>query len=74
MPISRYLGEGAFGPDEIELLVGAFDQACQSLSLPDRDHPVRELLARAIVDLAATGERDPMNLHERAIESVLGRH
>jgi hypothetical protein len=59
MPIGRYLDDHRF--DETVRLVGlAFEMALASLrSTLDQADPVREALARKIIELAKAGERDP---------------
>ena len=57
----------AFGPDEITILTSAFDDALRRLRLADRADPATEVVARKIIELAQQGERDPIQLSERAI-------
>jgi hypothetical protein len=38
--------------------------------LIDRNEPLRELIAKAIVTVTATGERDPENIKERALNAL----
>lgn len=60
---------GTLDDGATEIMGGAFDAACAMLgkiSLPER-----EAVANRIVELAMTGERDPMRLREAGI-SVLG--
>jgi hypothetical protein len=40
------------------------------LRLTDRDDPITELIAKSIVNATATGERDPIQIKERAINAV----
>jgi hypothetical protein len=64
MPLTRYLTEGVFEPEEIKVMVAAFDAACQSLGLVDRDDPLIEIVARKVIEVTQTGERDPEQLRE----------
>ena len=71
MPIRRFLeGNRSFGPGEIEVLVRAFEDALRELQLTDRDDPVTLTVAKLIIDLANQGERDPVRLRDRALESL----
>jgi hypothetical protein len=69
MPITRLLQNASFGPDEIRVLVRAFDEALGTLGV-DRSNPVAEALAKKIIELAQQGQRDPILLRQRAVRSV----
>ena len=71
MAIRRYLDEHRFD-EETERLVGlAFEMALASLrSTLDQADPVREALARKIIELAKAGERDPERLCEGALNDL----
>jgi hypothetical protein len=70
MPITRLLQDTAFGPDEIAVLVAAYEDALRALSLVNRADLATEMVAKRIIELAKQGERDPIRLRERAIEAV----
>jgi hypothetical protein len=70
MPISRLLKGSAFGPDEIKLLSSAFEDALRELNLVDRSDPATELVAKRVIELAQSGERDPIRLREGAVKGV----
>ena len=67
MPIRPLLKNHAFGPDEIRVLTAAFEDTLRTLRLANRGDPVPEIIARKIIELAQQGERDPVQLRERAI-------
>jgi hypothetical protein len=69
MPITRLLQNASFGPDEITVLVRAFDDALGRLGV-DRNSPVAEALAKKIIKLAQQGERDPKKLCQHGVQSV----
>ena len=69
--MSRLLGGVAFGPDEIAVLVGAYQAGFKELT--GRNDVAAELLAQAIVTLAERGERDPIRLRQQAVEIVSGK-
>jgi hypothetical protein len=69
MPISRLLKNASFGPDEITLLVRAFEDALRGLQA-DRNDPAAAALAKKIIELAQQGERDPVLLGQRALQSI----
>ena len=75
----RYLEEhpGAFGPDEIRVLVAAFDKAWESVQASGAifDTDVKTKLARAtlakhIFEAAKQGERDQGRLRDGALVSL----
>jgi hypothetical protein len=70
MAIYRLIANGSFGPDEIEAMTSAYEGALTDLQLPDRDDPITELIAKAIVNVTATGERNPELIKDRAINAL----
>jgi hypothetical protein len=70
MPIRLIVNNDcAFGPDQIEVLVTAFEDTLKMLGLVDRDHPATLMVAQRIVELAKQGERDPVRLRECAMQT-----
>jgi len=71
MPI-RFLIEydRSFGPDEIIKIVEGFEGALNALGLVPRDDPATMLVAKAIMDAAKTGERDPTRLRDLVVERL----
>jgi hypothetical protein len=73
MPIRRLLQQDhSFGPDEIEVLIAAFEDTLRRLRLAQREDAVTLTVARFIVELAKQGERDPIRLRDGAL-AALGR-
>jgi hypothetical protein len=72
MPIRRLLAGSKFGPDEIDILTRAFDQALRSLSVPDRKtpDPLLEAVAQKIIEIGATTFRDPVRIAKLAIKGL----
>ena len=68
MPINRLLANSKLRTDEIENLNSAFKQALRSLHLVDRDDPLAEIVARKIIEIAATGVRDAAEIAEIAVK------
>jgi hypothetical protein len=56
----------AFQPEQITLMTAAFDHVCRDLGLAERDDALRDIVARAIIACAETGEFDSARLRERA--------
>ena len=59
-----------FGPDEMDILGQAFDKACQELYDSDRDHALKQIIARRLIAAASRGERNPDRLCEAALVSL----
>jgi hypothetical protein len=61
--------EAVFSPEEITAITKAFEAALQGLGLINRSDLVAETVARKIIELARTGERDPDRLCEQVLKS-----
>jgi hypothetical protein len=65
MPIRRYLDDHRFDEETVRLMGIAFEMALGSLyATPGHADPVREAVARMIIELVKAGERDPERLCE----------
>ncbi len=70
MAIYRLLQQSAFGPEEIDRLATAFEDSLRALKLDDRSDPFTETVAKKLIEIAQTGERDPRQLRRRAFEAL----
>lgn len=70
MAIYRLIANGSFGPDEIESMTTAYECVLADLRLADRNDPLTEIVAKAIVNVTATGERDPQVIAQRALNAL----
>jgi hypothetical protein len=71
MPIGAYLDGTDFDPETIRLMGIAFEMALASRGPTLADaNPLREALARKIIELAKAGERDPERLCEGALRDL----
>ena len=70
VPLARLLPEAAFGPDEIRSMTEAYETALGLLRLVDRNDPVTEIVAKKIIEIFGTGERDPQRIAALAIEQL----
>jgi hypothetical protein len=48
----------------------AFDDAYRALQINDRTDPLTEIIARKIINLAQHGERDPIQLRDKSLQTV----
>jgi len=67
MPISSFIGPGAFGPEALAVMGEAFESALKALQDAGRPNAVREAIALRIIAAARFGERDPVRLREAAL-------
>jgi hypothetical protein len=70
MAIYKLIANGSFGPDEIEVMKVAYEAALVNVGVTDRNDPITELIAKAIVNVTASGERDPKQVMERALNAL----
>jgi len=71
VPIGTILkNDHSFGPEDIANLTAAFEAAMARLALTDRKDPRSTALAKAIIQLAKEGERDPERLRDGALGSL----
>ncbi len=70
MPINRLLKDGAYTPDQINLLNRAYDMALHSLSLVDRNDRLCEIVAGKIIAIGIDGTRDPREIAEKAVKQI----
>ena len=62
----------AFSPEDIADLTAAFEATLARLGLVDRGDPLTTAVAKAIIELAKEGERDPEKLCDGALR-ILGK-
>jgi hypothetical protein len=61
-----------FGPEDVTSLTSAFEIVLGKLGLVDRKDPMAVTVAKLIIELAKSGERDPNKLCEGALK-ILGK-
>jgi hypothetical protein len=70
MTIYKLIANGSFGQMEIDAMSAAYESALINLAISNRDDPITDLIAKAIVNVVATGERDPKLIEQRAINAL----
>jgi hypothetical protein len=73
MAIYRLIANGSFGPAEVKAMTAAYEAALLDLGLVDRDDPITEIVATAIVSITSMGERDPAIVKTRALNAIGAR-
>jgi hypothetical protein len=69
MAIYRLIANGTFGPEEIKAMTAAYEAALVDIEL-NRDDPITEVIATAIVSITSRGERDPATIKNRALNTL----
>jgi hypothetical protein len=70
MSINRLLAGSKLEPEEIEVLKRAFKQTLRSLSVVDRRDPLAQLVAKNIIEIGASGVRDPVAISQTALKQL----
>jgi hypothetical protein len=70
MPIYRLLQNAPFAPEDISVMTAVFEEVCRELGLAPREDPLRDIVARAIIECAQKGDTDPIRLRECAREAL----
>jgi hypothetical protein len=70
MTIHRLFKDTAFGPDDIERLVAAYEQTLRALRLKDRNDPITQLVAEKIIEIGRTGIEDPAEISKLAFKQL----
>jgi hypothetical protein len=73
VPVTPFLSGTTFDPETWRILGVAFEMTCVALGLSDRGDLANEVVAKALIDLAKDGERNPDLLCERAVEKLRKR-
>jgi hypothetical protein len=68
--IYRLIANGSFGPDEIEVMKVAYEAALVDVGVTSPNDPITDLIAKAIVSVTASGERNPKEVMERALNAL----
>jgi hypothetical protein len=68
--IHKLIANSSFGPDEIEVMKAAYEAALVDVGVSDPDGPITDLIAKAIVNVIANGERNPEVVAERALNAL----
>jgi hypothetical protein len=72
MPIYRALQTSTFAPEHIAVITAAFEAICQEFRLAEREDPLRDLVAKKILECAEKRELDLIRLKECAREALMG--
>jgi hypothetical protein len=68
--IYRILQSSAFGPEAINRIAKAYEDVLRKVQLNEQDGPVGEIIAKKIIEIAQTGERDPTKISALALKQL----
>jgi len=68
--IYKQIANGSFGPAEIEIMKVAYEAALVDVGVTSPNDPIADLIAKAIVSVTASGERNPKEVMERALNAL----
>ena len=51
-------------------MTAAYEDVLRALGLANRTDPITEIVAKKIIEIAQTGERDPLQISARAIADL----
>ncbi len=65
--------KGVYSPEELSHLSAAYSTICDAARLHDASPMIRDLVASSVLDVASTGERDPLRIVD-CVMAKLGLH
>jgi hypothetical protein len=64
VPLYRLLQNCAFEPAAIDAMSAAFEEVCRTLGLAELSDPLRDMVAKKVIEFAQRGERGQARLTE----------
>src|SRR5262245_56635350 len=71
MAIYRLLQKNVFEPEDVRLMTTVYEDVLKAFSLIERTDPVTELIAKTVIEMVQTGERDPARLKDLTIKAIV---
>jgi hypothetical protein len=71
--IYRLLQQSALSQDDIDRMVRAYEACLAALAVKSRSDPLSEKVARLVIEIAQTGERDPAEIERRVLNACRSR-
>jgi len=72
VPICRLLQQSAFEPEDIGRMTAAYELVLVDLGLKDRNDPLTDVVAKLIIEIAQTGEKDSQRICALALARLRG--
>lgn len=70
MPIRILATSAAYSPEQVTILISAYEAACADLGVLSEDRTAAEAVAAKILECAARGEFDPDHLRDYAVRKL----
>ncbi len=70
MSVIQFIQGSAFSPEDVQVIVAAYEKACARLAQIEPVAGMEETLAKKIIGLAERGERDPEAMCWRALDAL----
>jgi hypothetical protein len=70
MAIYRLLQKQVFDPDDVRLMCAVYEDALKGYGLIERTDPLTELIAKTVIEMVQSGERDPARLKDLTVKAV----
>jgi hypothetical protein len=68
--IYRLLKKSTFDPEEVCKIAIAYEETLKALQLIDRQDSITEIVATKIIDIAKTGELDPVRIRRLVLREL----
>ena len=65
--IISFLDDNSFDPEHVQAMGQAFEGASKSLHAKSKNEAVRKIIAKRVIAIGKTGERDPVKICERVL-------
>ena len=70
MAIYRLMQHSDFAPEDVQRIGAAYERALVELGLKDRNDPLTEIVAKVIIEIAQTGEKDFHVICDAALKRI----
>jgi hypothetical protein len=70
MPIQRLLQNLELEAEDITRLVTAYEETLRALRLVDRTDPIADLVARKVIEIGLSGDRDAAEISNLAVKQL----
>ncbi len=70
VPIRQFLKEAVFDPEINSIMSTAFEDVCKTLDVSGRSDVTKEMIATRIIQLARSGEADPIVLRKKVLSEL----
>jgi hypothetical protein len=70
MSINRWIEHSSLGPEEVGRLNLAYETTLRALYLDNREDHIAEIVAKKIIEVGLSGQRDPAQISSRALKEL----